>query len=740
MKNRPINNLYNIDKLTKTDLERSELFRSAFKRTFMFAGLLIMLMSFVVTVYLFKILSELPDVSLLEMYAPDQSTQIFDKNDNLVASIHADEDRISVPLNKISPHLQNAVISIEDNRFYNHSGIDLMGTVRALYNNLLHKDSIQGGSTLTQQLVKNSFLTPERSMKRKFLEAILSVKVEMAYSKHEILEKYLNQIYWGNQAYGIEKGARRYFKKSAKDLNLSESAILAGLIKAPELYSPYSNMKETKKRQLIVLSKTVEFGYITKNQKDKAYAGPLKLAPRKFAYAKYIYFVDYVSYLLRKRYGDNIVRRGGLNVYTTLDPQVQQIAEKTINEGVKSVRGSGVREGALVSINVKNGYIQALVGGVDFKKSQFNRAVLAKRPVGSGFKPVVYLTGLRLGVINPDSTIFDAPVAYRTKWNVWCPHNWDGKYMGKMTVRKALTLSRNTPTVRVSLKVGVDKIIETARLLGIKSYIRRGFSMVLGSSEITPLEVATAYSTLARDGVYIEPVAIRYIKDNKGNVLEISTNTPIRVVSSQPVRQLNSILVDVVEKGTGRSAKLEGRQVAGKTGTTDSVKDIWFNGYTPDTATVIWMGNDKNQALGGVFSSNCAILWNKFSTEYYKVRNIPAETFPIPDMEMKKLEDAKLKEKAKKDKLNELAKNPGANKGQKYKTRNYQKKVEDHPKNTEVKLPPRTYVPDENDYEKRYQRIQKQQQQYQQPQQNGAYQQPPQQAPTQYQQPNYNQQ
>lgn len=743
MKNRPINYLYNIDKLTKTEHERSELFYTAFKKVFLIAGILIFLISFCITAYLFKILRELPDATLLNTYAPDQSTQIFDINNNLVASIHADEDRISVPLSKISPCLQRAVISIEDNRFYSHSGVDLVGTVRALYNNLLHKDSMQGGSTLTQQLVKNSFLTPERSVKRKLMEAILSVKVEMDYSKNEILEKYLNQIYWGNQAYGIEKAARRYFKKPAKNLNLSESSMLAGLIKAPELYSPYINMKEAKKKQMTVLDKMYEFGYITKKQKYLAYAGPIKLAPRKFAYSKYIYFVDYVSYVLRKKYGDNIVRRGGLNVYTTLDPAVQQIAEKTIIEGVKALpKGCGVKEGALVSINIKNGYIQALVGGVDFKKSQFNRAVLAKRPVGSGFKPVVYLTGLRTGVITPDSIIYDSPVAYRTKWNVWCPHNWDGKYLGKLTVRKALTLSRNTPTVRIALKVGVDKIIETARLLGIKSYIRRGFSMVLGSSEITPLEVATVYSTLARDGVYMEPTAIRYVKDNKGNLLETVNNSPIRVVNPEFVRELNSILVDVVEKGTGKSAKLEDRQVAGKTGTTDSVKDIWFNGFTPDTATTIWMGNDENQALGGVFSSNCAILWNKFSTEYYKVKNIPAEAFPIPEMEIKKQEVEKLKqkekaeEKAEQDKLKKLSKKENIAKNtikspsnfikrNKYKIKKRiivkNSKIIKNQNNNDIKLPPRTYVPDENDFKKRYQRMQQQQQQnqpYQYPQQN----------------------
>lgn len=717
MKNRPINNLYNIDAPTKTDCDRAEVLWGALKKIFISAGVAILLLSFGITAYIFKLLNELPDVSLLQTYVPDQSTQIYDINNNLVANIHADEDRTSVPLDKISPYLQAAVISIEDNRFYQHSGVDLMGTVRALYNNALHRDSIQGGSTITQQLVKNSFLTPERSVKRKFMEAILSVKVERKLSKNEILEKYLNQIYWGNQAYGIEKAARRYFKKSAKELNLSESSILAGLIKAPEMYSPYSNLKETKKRQKIVLEKMYKFGYITKKQRDLAYAGPLKLASRKFAYAKYIYFVDYVSYLLRKKYGDNIVRRGGFKVYTTLDPVAQQIAEKTIQEGVKSLpKGCGVREGALVSINVKNGYVQALVGGVDFKKSQFNRAVLAHRPVGSGFKPVVYLTGLRTGVITPDSIIYDAPVAYRTKWNVWRPHNWDGKYMGKMTVKQALTLSRNTPTVRVALKVGVDKIIETSRLLGIKSYIRRGFSMVLGSSEITPLEVANTYSTLARDGIYIEPIAIRYIKDNKGNLIETANSTPVQVVNHEYVRQLNSILVNVVENGTGKSAKIEGRQVAGKTGTTDSVKDIWFNGFTPDTATTIWMGNDENQRLGGVFSSNCAVLWNKFSTEYYARKNIPPENFPLPESEIKKQEANKLKEKSDKEKL--LAKKNTKNyvKKRNYKQKRLIKSDSLKKVDEEIKLPPRTYIPDENDVINRYQRIQQQNQTNQTPQ------------------------
>jgi 1A family penicillin-binding protein len=726
MKRRPINNLYNIDKKTKTDYENSQILFMACKRIFLIAFGLIFFISLLITIYFGAALKELPDVSILDEYSPDLATQIFDKNNVLVANIYGDEDRTDVSLSQIAPALQWAVISVEDNRFYKHSGVDFVGTVRAMLNNLMHRDSVQGGSTLTQQLVKNSLLTPQRSIKRKLIEAVLAAKIELKYSKKEILEKYLNRIYWGNYSYGIEKAARKYFGKSAKSLNLSESALLAGLIKAPEFYSPYSNLEEAKERQKIVLDKMYEFKYITKEQRDKAYAEPLKLVPKKFTYGKYIYFVDYVAYNLRQKYGDNIVRRGGLRVYTTLDPRAQLIAEKTISEGVKALsKSTGIQEGALISIDVKTASIQALVGGVDYSKSQFNRAVLAKRPIGSGFKPVVYLAGIRTGVINPDSIIYDTPVFYRTKWNVWCPHNWDGKYMGKMTIMQALTLSRNTPTVRIALRVGVDKIIETARLLGIKSYIRHGFSMVLGSSEITPLEVATVYSTLARDGIYIEPTAIRYVKDSKGNILESNYSAPTRVVSSEFVRELNSILVNVVEKGTGRSAKLADRQVAGKTGTTDNVRDIWFNGFTPDTATIIWMGNDRNLPLKGVFSSNCATLWSKFTTEYYKVSKIPPQKFPISEFQQRKAfadELAHLKETLNDENLSRLSRNKPKkviNKIKNYneiqqQAKNTKKIAEQKNKSSQIKensedteseytgLPERTYVPDENNYENRY--------------------------------------
>ena len=408
------------------------------------------------------------------------------------------------------------------------------------------------------------------------------------------------------------------------------------------------NLKKCKERQKLVLEKMKYYGYITQNQSLQAQNEKLKFASQRQDYPKYPYFIDFIDYLLRKTYGDDVVRRGGLRVYTTLNPKVQELAEKTIKEGIKAIpKASGVKQGALISVNVENGYIQALVGGVDFAKSNYNRAVYARRAPGSSFKPVVYLTGLRMGAITPESPIVDAPISFNTGWNIWSPHNWDGKYMGRMTIRKALTLSRNTPTVRIALKVGLDRIIETARLLGIKSPIDRNLSVVLGSAGISPLEMITVYSTLARNGVFIEPIAIRKIEDSQGNIIELNKPSPIQVVSRNFVKELNSILIDVVEKGTAKPAKLDDRQVAGKTGTTDSVKDIWFTGFTPDTSTTIWLGNDENQKLHGVFSSNCAELWKDFTQKYYKITNIAPRQFELPD---KQIITAKKSKKIDKDK------------------------------------------------------------------------------------------
>ncbi len=572
----------------------------------------------------------LPDIKILESYHPNQSTRIFDRYSNLVANVHGDEDRVVVPLSQISPNIQRAVMAIEDNRFYQHNGVDIKGTARAFLSNVKGED-VQGGSTLTQQLVKNMFLTTERSYKRKLAEAMLAMRVEKHYSKNKILEMYLNQVYWGNQAYGIEKAARRYFKRPASELTIAQSALLAGLLSSPEGRSPFTRPQAARQRQLEVLRKMREHGYISKDQYTDAANETISLNSREVKASKYPYFVTFVIQQLVEEYGEDVVRRGGLRVYTTLDPEAQEAAEKILTEKVKKLpQYTNVDSGALVAIDVKTAEIMAMVGGVDFRSNQYNNATQAKRAAGSQFKPFVYLTGFRLGIITPESPIADKPVSFNTGVSIWRPHNWDGRFMGAMNIRKALTLSRNTPTVQIGMRVGIDEVIKTVEAAGVHSKIDRNFSSLLGSSGIPPLEVATGFSTFARGGVRMYPTAVRRVLDVENKELPFQKPKPERTLDPEAVAQLNSILVDVVEKGTGRSARLSGRQVAGKTGTTDKVRDIWFTGFTPDMVCTVWMGNINYTPLRGVFSFNAAEIWHDFSEQYYKIHSIPATELAKP--------------------------------------------------------------------------------------------------------------
>lgn len=590
----------------------------------------LLIVSVLLGMILTKSTSQLPDIKILETYRPNESTQIFDRNGNLIANIHGDEDRVVVPLKQISPSIQQAVMAIEDNRFYEHNGVDLKGTLRALMANLNADESVQGGSTITQQLVKNLFLTPEKSYTRKIAEAILALRVEKHYSKDKILEMYLNQVYFGNLSYGIEKAARRYFKKPAKRLNLAESALLAGLLKAPEGLSPYNYPQAARRRQLEVLHKMIEYGYITEKQREEAEQYHITLNSRESKPSKHPYFVTYVIQELEKRYGEEVVRKGGLRVYTTMDEKAQDAAEKVMYEAItKSSKGSGIQQGALVAMDVETGEIVAMVGGINFQKNQFNAATMARRAVGSTFKPFVYLTGFRLGKITPKSPISDRPVAYGN----WAPHNWDGRYMGAMDIRKALTLSRNTPTVQIGMKVGVEQVIKTCQLAGIRSTIDPNSSSLLGSSGVSPLELIIGYSTFARGGIYIQPTAIKRVVDSSGRLVKIDTPAPKRVFDQDHVAALVDILIDAVEKGTGRNAILKGRVVAGKTGTTDDIRDIWFMGFTPDLAAGVWMGNPKNTPLHGVFSSNAAQAWHDFAEAYYKINPTPPQPFFVASNE-----------------------------------------------------------------------------------------------------------
>jgi len=576
-----------------------------------------------------KAASALPNVKVLSEWHPYETTRIYDKNSTLIANIHGDEDRVVVPLKDISPNIQRAVMAIEDNRFYQHNGVDMRGTLRAASANI-RGDDVQGGSTLTQQLVKNLFLTPERALTRKIAEALLAMRVERHYDKNKILEMYLNQVYWGNQSYGIEKAARRYFHHSARDLTIGESAMLAGLLKAPEGLSPYVYKDASRKRQLEVLGAMVTFGYITPAQKNAATAEKITLSTQQPHASKHPFFIQYAIQQLRERFGDNAVRQGGLKVYTTMDEPVQTLAEKSLYDEMNKIKFSGVTEGSFMVENISNGHILALVGGYDFEKNQFNHSTQQHRAIGSTFKPLVYLTAFRLGLITPESMIVDSPVCFNNGYSNWCPHNWDGKYMGAMNIRKALTLSRNTPTVKLGLRMGIQPVIQTARLAGIESPIDANFSSLLGSAGISPLEVITAYSTIARGGVYLKPTVLLRVEDSRGRQIDLDPPQPERRFDPEPVATLVSILQDVVEKGTGKNAIIPGRPVAGKTGTTDQMRDIWFTGFTTDMVASCWMGNDRYVPLHGIFSSNSAAVWGNFAREYYKMYPIPVHEFPKP--------------------------------------------------------------------------------------------------------------
>lgn len=598
---------------------------------FLLSLLIILVLAINLGFILAKSASSLPDIRLLENWHPSESTLIYDRNGEFIANIHGDEDRVVVPLSQMSPYIKKAVLAIEDNRFYQHNGVDIRGTVRAIVTNIKGGE-VQGGSTVTQQLVKNLFLTPERSVGRKLAEAILAVRVEQFYSKDRILEMYLNQVYFGNLAYGIEKASQRYFNVSARDLTLPQAALLAGLLKAPEGLSPYRYARPAFERQALVVDTMAKFGYISLEEAEKAHRTKLTLRPPVSRPSKHPYFVNHVIAQLNHLFGEDTVRRGGLRVYTSIRTDVQGAAEEILEKAVKKYSVYGVDQGALISMDVATGQIVSMVGGVNFEKNQFNNATMARRSIGSTMKPFVYLTGLRLGAITPNSTLVDSPIRMSLGGGrTWSPKNWDNRYMGAMSARRALALSRNTTTIRLGQMVGLDNVIETCRLVGFTDEIPENYSSLLGSIGVSPLELMQAYGVIARGGIFMKPTSFVKILGVEEAPLPLPPKESKVVFDSAPINDLVTILVDVVRSGTGRNAQLPGRVVAGKTGTTDRHVDVWFAGFTPDTVTVVWLGNSKNRPLKGLFSSNAANVWHDFMARYYALNPTPSGRFGTGD-------------------------------------------------------------------------------------------------------------
>lgn len=587
--------------------------------------------------YIFAAYQTLPPVS--NNMRPAVSSQVFDRHGRLITTLHSDQNRLPIDINKVPQNLQNAFIAAEDNRFYDHIGIDPIGILRAIVTNLTNHGIAQGGSTITQQLAKNAFLSQEQTLKRKVQEAMLALEIEHKYSKKEILEMYMNQIYFGQGAYGIQTAAKTYFNKDVDQLSLTQCAMLAGLPKSPNYYSPFNNLKEAEARKNVVLDQMAKYGYITTAQAEEAKKASLELSQNKqtAANSETESFIDYVSQQVAAKYGDDALYKEGLKIYTTLDTEKQHAAVKAMRDlpdNYTDANGLTQPQGALVSIDPQTGYILAMVGGRG--QDSFNRASMAVRQPGSAFKPFVYLTALQ-DDMTPDSTMEDKKVSY----GGWSPQNSEKSYGGTMTLRQALALSVNTIAVQLADKVGTEKIINNAKKMGITTLVDKGspndnnLAMALGglTRGVTPLEMASAYGTFANKGVHVKPTAIIKILDRNGNVIEDNSNNKAdatRVMSEREAYEMTSMLEGVIDHGTGTAAAI-GQPAAGKTGTTDDNKDAWFVGYTPTIVTAVWIGDDTgSHSLGEVYGGTIpARIWHDYMVS--AVDGESTKDFSVPE-------------------------------------------------------------------------------------------------------------
>ena len=577
-------------------------------------------------------MSDLPEVANVK---PAASSQIYDVHGNLITTVHATENRLPVKLSQVPKDLQNAFIATEDNRFYSHHGVDPIGIMRAIWVNIAHDGVAEGGSTITQQLARNAFLTQDRTLKRKIMEAMLAIRIEQYYTKQEILEMYLNQLYFGQGAYGVQAAAHVYFGKNVQDLDLAQSAMLAGLPQSPNYYSPLTNYKAGKARQAVVLGQMVKYDYI-----DQATAGKAKdedLGLREKSEAAHSdnnasYFIDYVISEIAEKYGDDAVYKDGLKIYTTIDMKAQDAAVQAMHNlpnFYTDDKGLTQPQGALIAINPHNG--SNAVMRISLCYYSFNRAVLAERQPGSAFKPFVYLAAIQDGM-TPGTVMDDKKIEF----NGWSPKNYEGTYSGQMTLHYALQHSVNTIAVQLADAVGMRKVLNLASSLGITTLDDskdNNLAAALGglTNGVKPIDMAVAYGTLANGGVKVKPVAITKIVDCNGQVVEENSTEEQRVVDPKYAYVITNMLESVMSGGTGGGASI-GRPAAGKTGTTDESKDAWFVGYTPDLVAAVWMGDDYGiETLDGITGGTVpAVIWRDFMSQALNAMEIPASDFTVP--------------------------------------------------------------------------------------------------------------
>ena len=698
----------------------------------------------------FYINEDLPKISKLSDYHPPVITTVYSDDNRKIGEFYK-ERRIVVPVSRIPQILKEAFISAEDSRFYTHPGIDVIGIFRALLKNIEAGSVVQGGSTITQQVTKSFLLTPERSYTRKIKEAILAYRISKAFSKDEILFLYLNQIYLGHGAYGIEAASENYFGKPVTDLNLAECALLAGLPQAPTKYSPFRYPDRAKQRQTYVLNRMAAEGYITEAQAAAAILQPTDIKPRKNWYIEEVpFYTEHVRRYVEAKYGPDALYSSGLSIYTAVNIDMQKAAQEELGIGLGALdkrqgyRGpikhikpdeiesfsaalqeeikdmpiksgvvtSGVVDsvsepeqsarvrigkaqgvirfadmkwakkinpdnpqketgakrpptilgigdvilvkvmdktkdgnkwnlsleqtpkvqGALLCLEAGTGQVKVMVGGRDFRDSQFNRAIQSRRQPGSSFKPIIYAAAIDKGY-TPATVIIDSPIAFQDDEadSVWKPQNYDRKYSGQILLRNALEKSVNVVTVKILQDIGVGYAIGYAKKLGITSTLERNFSIALGSSGVSLLELVKAYSVFDNAGELIQPVFITKITDQNGRVLEETIPEKIPVIEKSTAFIMTSLLESVIKNGTGRKARELGRPAAGKTGTTNNLNDAWFVGYTPEYIAGVWVGFDEEGSLGKGETGGAAAcpVWVGFMKQ--ALANKPVQVFPVPE-------------------------------------------------------------------------------------------------------------
>ena len=549
--------------------------------------------------------SQLPPIDQLTVPKRPPNIAIMVSDGSLLANRGETGGR-TVTLKELPPYLPKAFVAIEDRRFYDHFGIDPVGISRAVYRNLAHRGGLQGGSTLTQQLAKNLFLTQERTASRKIQEAILALWLERNYSKDQILELYLNRVYFGAGAYGVEAAAQRYYGKSARNVSLAEAAVLAGLVQSPSRLAPNRNPDRAQARAELVIAAMNELGFITPGMTKTALGTPAEsVRPNGAGSANYA--ADYVMDVLDDFVG-NV--ESDIVVSTTIEPSMQAAAERVLVDELDA-KGQkfNVSQGAFVAMQ-PDGAVKALVGGRNYETSQFNRAIAARRQPGSSFKPFVYLTAVERGY-TPDTVLEDGPVSF----GGWAPKNYDRKYRGPIAMRDALALSLNTIAVKLNMEVGPKAVVQTAQRLGISSPLQANGSLALGTSEVTPLELVSAYAAFANGGTGVVPYVITQVKTTDGKLVykRPGSGGLGRVIDRNVVAMMNEMMHNTFVVGTARKAQIPGWSLAGKTGTTDDYKDAWFVGFSGSLVAGVWLGNDDGALTKRVTGGNLPTeVWHNF--------------------------------------------------------------------------------------------------------------------------------